>query len=215
MVKTAVLVSGGGANLQAILDANIFGELGSCELTAVLSSVPDVYALTRAHAANIPAFVVEAVSFPNRASFTEAVIRKLTELNIELVVLAGFRHYLEIQFFRAFRGKVITTYSSLVPAFYDTEISNMPNSSFLACSAALDLGCRCTGASSLLIDDEPSQGLIILQKSVEIKSADNPATLQRRIMEEAEWDILVNSIRLFCDGKLTISGKKTVISDMA
>lgn len=213
MVKTAILVSGGGANLQAILDANIFGELGDCELTAVISSVPDVYALTRAQNANIPSYVVDASIFPNRASFTEAIIKKLTDLDIEFIVLAGFKHYLEIQFFRAFPGKVMITYPSLVPAYYDGQINTQANSSFLACTAAIEGGCRITGATTLLVKDDPSAGLIVLQKPVEILSSDNAGTLQRRIMENAEWEILVKSIELYCSGKLTVLNRTVNIEE--
>lgn len=213
MVKTAILVSGGGANLQAILDANIFGELGNCELTAVISSVPDVYALTRAQNANIPAYVVDASIFPNRASFTEAMIKKLIDLDIEFVILAGFKHYLEIQFFRAFAGKVMITYPALVPAYYDGQMNARADSSLLACTAAIDGGCRFTGATTLLITDDPSYGLIVLQKPVEVLASDNPGSLQRRIMENAEWEILVKSIELYCGGKLTVSGRTITIAE--
>ena len=208
MVKTAVLVSGGGANLQALIDANIFGELKNCELSAVISSVPDVYALKRAEHAGIPSYVVDATIFPNRASFTEAIIKKLGDLDIELVVLAGFRHYLEIQFFRAFRGRIIMTHPSLLPAFFGEGYSGLR-----ACTDAIEYGVRYTGATACLITDVPYNSLIILQKPVEVLPDDNPGTLQRRIMEEAEWDVLTRSVSLFCEGRIQISGKKTVITE--
>ena len=208
MVKTAVLVSGGGANLQALIDADLFGELKNCDLCAVISSVPDVYALKRAEHANIPSYVVDASIFPNRASFTEAIIKKLNDLDIDLVVLAGFRHYLEIQFFRAFKGRIITTYPSLLPSFYDSTKTGVK-----ACAEALNCGVRVTGATTCLITDLPENCLIIDQKAVPVLRDDNEVTLQRRIMEEAEWSILTRSVSLFCDGKLAVEKERIIISE--
>ena len=199
MIKTAVLVSGGGANLQALIDADLFGELKNCELSAVISSVPDVYALKRAEHANIPSYVVDASIFPNRASFTEAIIKKLHDLDIELVVLAGFRHYLEIQFFRAYKGRVIITYPSLIPAFFNPNTTGVH-----ACREVLEAGVRVTGATTCLVTDLPENCLIIKQKSVEVLSGDNEISLQRRVMENAEWEILTKSVALYCDGKLKV-----------
>jgi len=208
MIRTAVLVSGGGANLQALIDADLFGELKNCDLCAVISSVPDVYALKRATHANIPAYVVDASIFPNRASFTEAIIKKLQDLDIELVVLAGFRHYLEIQFFRAYKGRVIITYPSLIPAFFNPHTTGVH-----ACKEVLASGVRVTGATTCLITDLPENCMIINQKSVDVLPGDNEITLQRRIMENAEWEILTKSVALFCEGKLKIEDKRIVITD--
>lgn len=208
MIKTAVLVSGGGANLQALIDADLFGELKNCDLCAVISSVPDVYALKRAEHAKIPAYIVDASIFPNRASFTEAIIKKLHDLDIELVVLAGFRHYLEIQFFRAYKGRIILTYPSLIPAFFNPQTTGMH-----ACKAVLESGVRVAGATTCLVTDLPDNCLIIQQKSVPVMGNDNEITLQRRIMENAEWEILTKSVSLFCDGKLKIEDKRIVILD--
>ena len=208
MVKTAVLVSGGGANLQALIDADLFGEIKNCDLCAVISSVPGVYALKRAEHANIPSYVVDASIFPNRASFTEAMIKKLNDLDIELVVLAGFRHYLEIQFFREYKGKIILTYPSLLPAFF-----NPYNTGVNACAEALAAGVRYTGATTCLITDLPENCLIIQQKPVPVMSNDTEITLQRKIMESAEWDILVKSVSLYCEGKLIIEDKRIVITE--
>ena len=208
MIKTAVLVSGGGANLQALIDADLFGELKNCELSAVISSVPDVYALKRAEHAKIPSYIVDASIFPNRASFTEAIIKKLHDLDIELVVLAGFRHYLEIQFFRNYKDRIIITYPSLLPAFFK------PNTTGLhVCKEVLESGVRVTGATTCLVTDLPENCLIINQKAVDVLTNDNEITLQRRIMETAEWDILPKSVSLFCEGKLKIENKRIVITE--
>ena len=208
MIKTAVLVSGGGANLQALIDADLFGELKNCELSAVISSVPDVYALKRAEHAKIPSYIVDASIFPNRASFTEAIIKKLHDLDIELVVLAGFRHYLEIQFFRAYKGRIIITYPSLLPAFFNHATTGVH-----ACREVLDSGVRITGATTCLITDLPDNCLIINQKAIEVLPNDNEITLQRRVMEHAEWDILPKSVSLFCEGRLQIENKRIVITE--
>ncbi len=208
MVKTAVLVSGGGSNLQALLDAKLFGELKNCELAAVISSAPDVYALKRAEYAGIPSYVVDAAIFPNRASFTEAIIQKLHDLDIELVVLAGFKRFLEIQFFRAYKNKVIVTHPSLLPVFSGKDYVGIS-----ACKAALDTGVRYTGATTYVVTDDPCSGPIILQKPVPVLPDDTPAVLQRRIMEDAEWEILPKSVSLMCEGKVTISGNKTIIRE--
>ncbi len=208
MVRTAVLVSGGGANLQALIDADLFGELKNCELSAVISSVPDVYALKRAEHAKIPSYVVDASIFPNRASFTEAIIKKLQDLDIDLVVLAGFRHYLEIQFFRAYKGRIIITYPSLLPAFFDPNTTGVK-----ACRDVLASGVRVTGATTCLVTDLPENCLIIQQKSVPVFSGDTEIALQRRIMEGAEWDILTKSVSLFCEGRLKVESKRIVITD--
>lgn len=208
MVRTAVLVSGGGANLQAILDASLFGELGDCQLCAVISSVPEAYALKRAEFAKVPGTVVDYSIFPNRSSFTEAVIKKLEDMDIDLVVLAGMTHWLEVQFFRRYRNKVIFTHPSLVPTFYGHLY---PGSR--AAKDALAAGVRVTGATSLLVTDLPENAKIILQKPVEVLQDDTPDTLHRRIMEKSEWDVLIRSIYLFCSGKLTLSGDRLIIED--
>lgn len=208
MIRTAVLVSGGGANLQALIDADLFGELKNCELSAVISSVPDVYALKRAEHARIPSYVVDASIFPNRASFTEAIIKKLQDLDIDLVVLAGFRHYLEIQFFRAYKGRIIITYPSLLPAFFDPKTTGLH-----ACREVIASGVRVTGATTCLVTDLPENCLIIQQKSVPVFSGDTEIALQRRIMEGAEWDILTKSVSLFCEGRLKVESKRIVITD--
>lgn len=208
MVKTAVLVSGGGANLQALIDADLFGELKNCKLAAVISSVPDVYALKRAEHANIPAYVVDANIFPNRASFTEAIIKKLKDLDIELVVLAGFRHFLEIQFFREFKGRIIYSYPALLPSFF-----NCTSTGINACAEAIAAGVRYSGATTCLITDLPENSLIILQKPIPVACDDNEVTLQRKIMENAEWELLTKSVSLFCEDKLIIEESRILIKD--
>lgn len=199
MVKTAVLVSGGGANLQAILDARLFGELKNCDLCAVISSNPDVYALERAERAGIPTHVVDINIFPNRASFTEAISRKLKDMDIELVVLAGFNYILSSPMIRDFKNRIINVHPSLLPAFcgggcYGVHVHE----------AALAYGAKVSGATAHFVTNEIDHGPIILQRAVEIFEDDTPMTLQQRVMEQAEWQILPEAISLFCSGRLKI-----------
>ncbi|MDR2421129.1 MAG: phosphoribosylglycinamide formyltransferase [Oscillospiraceae bacterium] len=202
MVRTAVLVSGGGSNLQAIIDARIFGEVKNCELAAVISSNPDAYALQRAEFAGIPAYIIDRKIFANRASFSEAVHKKLEDLDIELAVLAGFMYILDPPLIRAYRNRVINIHPALIPSFsgpgcYGIHVHE----------AALEYGVKVTGATAHFCVSEADAGPIILQKAVEVREDDTPLSLQRRVMEEAEWKILPAAVSLYCEGRLEIDGK--------
>jgi len=206
MVKTAVLVSGGGSNLQAVIDANIFGEIENFELTAVISSNPEAYALRRAEFSKIPNYTVDLSIFPNNASFTEAILKKLRDLDIELVVMAGFTPELTSVFFEAYADRILTVFPSLVPMFegeHDLRVHEK----------CIRRGVRITGATSCLLSPGHMGGRIILQKAVSVLPGDTPETLQRRVMEEAEWDILPRSISLFCAGKLSGSGEAITVGE--
>ena len=202
MVKTAVLVSGGGTNLQAIIDANILGEIKNCELTAVISSNPEAYALTRAQYAKIPTYIVDKNIFPNRDSFTQAIVNKLNDLDIELVVLAGFMYVLTERFTKEFKNSVINIHPALIPAFcgdgyYGIHVHEK----------VLAFGAKISGATAHFVSEVTDDGPIIMQKSVDVLEDDTPETLQRRIMEQAEWKILPQSISLFCEGRLRVEGR--------
>jgi phosphoribosylglycinamide formyltransferase-1 len=202
VVRTAVLVSGGGSNLQAIIDARIFGEVKNCELAAVISSNPDAYALQRAEFAGIPAYIIDRKIFANRASFSEAVHKKLEDLDIELAVLAGFMYILDPPLIRAYRNRVINIHPALIPSFsgpgcYGIHVHE----------AALEYGVKVTGATAHFCVSEADAGPIILQKAVEVREDDTPLSLQRRVMEEAEWKILPAAVSLYCEGRLEIDGK--------
>jgi len=206
MVRTAVLVSGGGTNLQAIIDANIFGEIKNCELTAVISSNPEAYAIERATYAGIPVYVVDRSIFPNRISFTKALLDKLLDLEIELVVYAGFNYILGPQLIKAFANRVINIHPSLIPSFCGPGFYGLR-----VHEAVLEHGVKVTGATAHFATDVIDDGPIILQKAVEIFEDDTPATLQRRVMEEAEWKILPEAISMFCERRLVIEGRKVRI----
>ena len=202
MIRTAVLVSGGGTNLQAILDSLLFGELPNCELAAVISSNPEAYALERARRANVPAYVVDVHSFPNRASFCCALRDKLEDLDIELVVLAGFLYVLDAPLVSRFKNRIINIHPALIPSFcgdgcYGLEVHRR----------ALAYGVKVSGATAHFVTEECDAGPIILQKAVPIEEGDTPQTLQRRIMEQAEWRILPEAIRLYCQGRLSVEGR--------
>ena len=202
MVKTAVLVSGGGTTLQAILDAHIFGELKNCELTAVISSNPQAYALTRAENAGIPTYIVDQAIFPNRESFTEAIRKKLVDLDIELVVLAGFTYVLKPPLIRQFKNRIINIHPALIPSFCGDGYYGLH-----VHEAALAYGVKISGATAHFVTEETDNGPIILQKTIEVLPDDTPKTLQRRIMEKCEWVILPEAISLFCAGRLEVEGR--------
>ena len=202
MVKTAVLVSGGGTNLQAILDSLIFDEIKNCELTAVISSNPNAYALVRAKNSNIPTYVVDRSSFPNRRTFTDAIVDKLKDLDIELVVLAGFLYVLTPRFVSTFENRVINIHPALIPAFCGDGYYGLH-----VHEKVLEYGAKITGATAHFVSEITDAGPIILQKAVEVKEDDTPETLQRRVMEEAEWQILPRAISLYCEGRLSVEGR--------
>lgn len=199
MVKTAVLVSGGGVNLQSLIDASMFGEIPQCELTAVISSNPDSYALKRAEMAGIPCYVIDRELFPSHTVFGFAILDKLRDLDINLVVLAGFDFELTQPIHKHFGGRIIDVYSSLMPAFADEGLAGLKIQ-----EAALNAGVKISGATVYFVTEKPNSGPIILQKAVAVREGDSPAALQRRIMEEAENVILPRAVALYCAGKLSV-----------
>ncbi|MEA4894741.1 MAG: formyltransferase family protein [Oscillospiraceae bacterium] len=207
-VKTAVLVSGGGLNLQSLIDAGTFGEIPRCELTAVISSNPGAYALKRAEAAGIPVYVVERELFPSQTVFGFAVLDKLRDLDIELVVLAGFECGLTQPIFKHYGGRIIDTRSSLMPAFADAELTGLAIQ-----EAQLRAGVKITGATAYFATEKPNTGPIILQKAVAVREEDTAQTLQRRILEEAENAILPRAVALYCSGKLSVGDGTVHISE--
>ena len=208
MVRTAVLVSGGGTNLQAIIDAHIFGEIPNCELTAVISSNPEAYAVERAKNAKIPAYIVERAIFPNRSTFTKATLDMLQDLQIELVVYAGFNYILDTPLIKAYENRIINIHPSLIPSFCGKGYYGLR-----VHEEVLAHGVKLTGATAHFATEVVDDGPIILQKAVEIKEDDTPETLQRRVMEEAEWKILPEAITLFCEGRLEVQGRIVRIKD--
>jgi len=202
MVKTAVLVSGGGTNLQAIIDANLFGEIKNCDVVAVISSNPEAYAIERAKNAGIPSYIVEKDIFPNRMTFTKALLDKLQDLEIELVVYAGFNYILDPPLIKAYRNKIINIHPSLIPSFCGPGYYGLR-----VHEAVLAHGVKVTGATAHFATEIADDGPIILQRAVPVLEGDTPSTLQRRVMEEAEWKILPEAVSLFCEGRLEVDGR--------
>ena len=210
MVRTAILVSGGGTNLQAIIDANIFGEIKNCELAAVISSNPAAYAVERARFAGIPVYIVDHSVFANRLSFTKAVLEKLQDLEIELVVYAGFMYILGPQLIKAYENRIINIHPSLIPSFCGEGHFGIK-----VHEAVLAYGAKVTGATAHFASEEADAGPVILQRAVPVLEDDTPQSLQRRVMEEAEWKILPEAISLFCERRLEIVGRKVRIRGIA
>jgi len=216
MVKTAVLVSGGGVSLQSLIDAGVFGEIPQCELAAVISTNPGSYAIKRAEMAGIPCYVVDRSLFPSQTVFSFAILDKLRDLDIELVVLAGYDCELSQPIFKHYSGKIIDTYPSLMPSFISEELSGIEIQ-----KAQLAAGIKLTGATAYFVTETPRSGPIILQKAVAVREDDTPTALQRRILEEGENIILPRAVSLFCEKKLSIqdgvvhiSGTEDISSDM-
>ena len=187
--RIAVFVSGGGTNLQALLDAQMRGELRSGEICLVLSSNAEAYALERAKRAGIPTCVVSRRDAVSQASFEAAISEKLEEYRIDLIVLAGFMSILSGEFTRRWPRRIINVHPSLIPSFCGKGYYGLR-----VHEAALAYGVKVTGATVHYVDEGVDSGPIILQKAVEVKEGDTPEILQRRVMEEAEWKILPEAI---------------------
>ena len=189
MLKVGVLVSGGGTNLQAILDAIDAGRVKNAKVSFVFSNNANAYALERAKNAGIEAMALSPSSFATREEFNQAMLRALKERNLDLIVLAGFLVKIPPEMVEAFRGRIINIHPSLIPSFCGVGYYGLK-----VHEAALKRGVKVTGATVHYVDEGMDSGPIILQKAVEVKSGDTPKRLQQRVMEEAEWVILPQAI---------------------
>lgn len=189
MLKVGVLVSGGGTNLQAILDAIDAGKVKNAKVSFVFSNNANAYALERAKNAGIEAMALSPSSFETREEFNQAMLRALKERNLDLIVLAGFLVKIPPEMVEAFRGKMINIHPSLIPSFCGVGYYGLK-----VHEAALKRGVKVTGATVHYVDEGMDSGPIILQRAVEVKSGDTPKRLQQRVMEEAEWVILPQAI---------------------
>ncbi len=211
MLKTtriAVLVSGGGTNLQALLDAQGRGKLSDGEIAVVISSKPGVYALERAEKAGVEALTVARKDYPDAESFCRALLETLEARGIDLVVLAGFLSILTPDFVRAYENRIINVHPALIPSFcgkgaYGLHVHEL----------ALEYGVKVTGATVHFVTEGADEGPIILQKAVDILPEDTPESIQRRVMEEAEWTLLPKAVALFCERKLAVEGRKVIIKE--
>ena len=204
--KIAVLVSGGGTNLQALIDAQGRGELGNGRITLVIASKPGVYALERAANAGIEGRVLARKDYDSIAAYSKALADEMTAAGIDLVVLAGFLTIIDEQVYEAFPNKILNVHPALIPSFCGKGFYGLH-----VHEAALEKGVKVSGATVHIVTPECDAGPIILQKAVEVKQDDTPEVLQRRIMEEAEWKILPEAVRLFCEDKITVENGKVYI----
>ena len=203
-----VLVSGGGTNLQALIDAQGRGELGNGKITCVIASKADAFALERAKKAGIKTRTLVRKEYGDIASYSKAMRDLLIEEKADLVVYAGFMTILDENVCDAFEYKMINVHPALIPSFCGKGYYGLH-----VHEEALKKGVKVSGATVHFVTAECDAGPIILQKAVEVKEGDTPETLQRRIMQEAEWKILPKAARLFCEGKITVENGKTVIRE--
>ncbi|SEQ45969.1 phosphoribosylglycinamide formyltransferase-1 [Lachnospiraceae bacterium NE2001] len=196
-MKVLVLVSGGGTNLQAIIDGVQDGTIQNTEIVGVISNNYGVYSLERAEKAGIKNEVISPKDFPDRSSFNKAFLAKLNEYEPDLIVLAGFLVVIPEAVIDKYEGRIINIHPSLIPSFCGTGYYGLK-----VHQAALERGVKVSGATVHFVDAGTDTGPIILQKAVYVEEGDTPETLQRRIMEEAEWKILPEAINLIATGKV-------------
>ncbi len=206
MMNIAVFVSGGGTNLQALIDAQNRGEIKNGKITFVLASNDGAYALERAKKADIPTAVVSRKSYSSKAEYDKAILAELDGKNIDLIVLAGFLSILGKELVEKYANKIINIHPSLIPlfcgdGFYGKKVH----------TAVLASGMKVTGATAHFVNEITDGGAIILQKAVPIEQGDNEDILQYRVMRQAEWEILPKAVSLFCEGRIKINGNKTEI----
>ena len=202
MKHIAVLVSGGGTNLQALIDAQGRGEIINGSIAAVVSSSPDAYALERAEKAGIPGYVLARQDYPSNRAMTVALVDKLRELDIQLVVLAGFMTILTEEMVQAFPNAILNIHPALIPSFAGPGCYGLH-----VHEKALAYGVKLSGATVHFVSPECDGGPIVLQKAVEVLPDDTPEVLQRRIMEQCEWKLLPLAVSLFCQDRLAVEGR--------
>lgn len=189
--KIAVLVSGGGTNLQALIDAQKSGKIHSGEIVLVVSNKENAYALTRAAQAEIPAITLSRKSFASAKEFEDALVHELRKNGIELIVLAGFLSILSADFTSKYPNRILNVHPSLIPSFCGAGFYGLR-----VHEAALSYGVKVTGATVHYVNEIPDGGEIILQKAVKIRRGDTPEILQKRVMEQAEWNLLPRATEL-------------------
>lgn len=199
MLRVVVLVSGGGTNLQAIIDAVENGTITNTEIVGVISNNKNAYALERAAKHGIKSVCVSPKSYETRAEFNDALLNTVNEFEADLLVLAGFLVVIPEKMIEAYRNRIINIHPSLIPSFCGTGFYGLK-----VHEAALEKGVKVVGATAHFVDEGTDTGAIILQKAVEVQKGDTPEVLQRRVMEQAEWKILPQAIDLIANDKLEI-----------
>jgi phosphoribosylglycinamide formyltransferase-1 len=208
MLRIAVLVSGGGTNLQAIIDAIAAGKITDTEIAAVISNNKNAYALERAKQAGIKDIVVSPKDFETREVFNENLLKTLQEVNPDLIVLAGYLVVIPESVIDTFENRIINIHPSLIPAFCGTGYYGLK-----VHEAALKRGVKVVGATVHFVDKGTDTGPIIMQKAVAVQNGDTPKVLQQRVMEQAEWNILPAAIDKIAHGKVRIEDGITVVED--
>ena len=206
MLKVLVMVSGGGTNLQAIIDSVENGTVTNTKIVGVISNNQNAYALKRADKHGIAAECVSPKNFENRAAFNEKLLERVNSYEPDLIVLAGFLVVIPPEMIAAYRNRMINIHPSLIPAFCGTGYYGLK-----VHEAALARGVKVVGATVHFVDEGPDTGPILLQKAVEVENGDTPEILQRRVMEQAEWKILPQAIDLIANGRVEVKDGKTVI----
>lgn len=208
MLKVAVCVSGGGTNLQAIIDAVESGVITNTEISVVISNNKNAYALERAKNHNIEGICISPKDYETRAEFNKAFLEKLDSYEVDLVVLAGFLVVIPPEMIAKYEGRIINVHPSLIPSFCGTGFYGLK-----VHEGALERGVKVTGATVHFVDEGTDTGPIILQKAVYIENGDTAEVLQRRVMEQAEWVILPKAIDLIANGKVSIVDGHAIITE--
>lgn len=208
MLRVAVLVSGGGTNLQAIIDAIDAGTITNTQIVSVISNNKNAYALERAKNHGIPAACISPKDYADRPAFHEALLAALDEVQADLIVLAGYLVVIPEIMIQKYRNRIINIHPSLIPSFCGTGYYGLK-----VHEGVLSRGVKVTGATCHFVDEGTDTGPIILQKAVEVKQGDTPEVLQRRVMEEAEWVIMPKAIDLIANGKVSVVDGLAVIEE--
>lgn len=208
MKKIVVLVSGGGTNLQALIDAQKNGQIINGKITCVISSKPDVYALTRAEQNQIPTRVLNRKDYPDIASYSKAMLTALQQEQADLVVYAGFMTILDETVCHAYPNQMINVHPALIPSFCGKGFYGLH-----VHEAALKKGVKLSGATVHFVTEVCDGGPIILQQAVEVQNKDTPEILQKRIMEQVEWKILPKAVSLFCQDKIRVVDGHVIVEE--
>lgn len=206
MLGLGILVSGSGTNLQAIIDNINKGKISNAKINVVISNKDGVYSLVRAKENNIPAEVIAPKNFPDRDAFHKELLQKLKEYKVDLLVLAGFLVVIPEDIINSYRNRIINIHPSLIPSFCGSGYYGLK-----VHEAVLERGVKVTGATVHFVDEGTDTGPIILQKAVEIQEGDTPEILQKRVMEEAEWELLPEAINLIANNRVLIENNKVRI----
>lgn len=206
MKNIVVLVSGGGTNLQALIDAQKNGIIKNGRISCVISSKPDAYALKRANSSGIKTVVVNRKEFSSSADFDKHILNAINSEKADLIVLAGFMYILGKQVTDKYENRIINVHPALIPSFCGEGFYGLR-----VHKAALEYGVKLTGATVHFVNEQADAGPIILQKSVEVVQGDTPELLQKRVMEQAEWIILPQAVSLFCEDRLIVENGKVII----